>query len=211
MESLEARRLLSAEVVDGQLNILGTLVEDSIVVEAGPNDGEVTVTGVDGVADGTTFQGIDSVRIDLLTGSDTAEVAGALRTTAGDPMTVRMFGGFGNDTLIGGDSFDLLFGGPGWDTLQGNERADLLIGGGHRDWLFGGEGPDLLAGNTGPDHLFGGLGNDAMFGGIGHDQLFGGAGNDLMGGQLGFDYIHGGINDDVIGGGGHADVLRGGA
>jgi hypothetical protein len=208
-ESLETRTLLSAELTDGELIIVATHQRDVITVEAGPDDGYVILNGVAGVADGTEYQDVDIVRLFLLAGPDRAEVVGSLVDTNGDPMTVHMFGGLGNDHLIGGDSIDILNGGQGQDILRGHGNNDILSGGLYRDWIFGGDGDDTLLGNIGPDIIYGGFGNDTMFGGPGHDYMNGGQGNDALAGQLGFDYLDGGSGDDVLWGGGHADTLRG--
>jgi Ca2+-binding RTX toxin-like protein len=210
-ESLETRTLLSAELTNGELVIVGTHDRDVITIEAGPGDGSVVLNGVPGVDDGTSYEGVDVVRVFLLAGPDRAEVVGSLVNTDGDPMTVHMFGGLGNDHLIGGDSIDILNGGQGRDILRGLGNNDILSGGLYRDWIFGGDGNDTLLGNFGPDIMYGGFGNDAMWGGSGHDYMNGGQGNDNLAGQLGFDYLDGGDGDDNLWGGGHADTLRGDA
>jgi Ca2+-binding RTX toxin-like protein len=83
----------------------------------------------------------------------------------------QLFGGGGNDTIIGGSGNDQLFG------LAGN---DTLIGGGGNDLLFGGAGNDTLTGGAGNDQVFGQAGDDQMIWnpGDGTDLFEGGAGND---------------------------------
>lgn len=94
-----------------------------------------------------------------------------------------LFGGLGNDTLIGttngGGNIapDRLFGGGGNDVLYGynpisatsnvNNSNDLLYGGDGNDQLFGGGGNDLLSGGNGNDTLTGGGGADTLDGGGG--------------------------------------------
>ncbi|AMN44277.1 beta strand repeat-containing protein [Rhodoplanes sp. Z2-YC6860] len=92
------------------------------------------------------------------------EVNGAL-------PAAELFGGAGNDTLIGGSGNDQLFGGAGNDTLEGKGGNDLL---------FGGAGNDTLIGGSGDDQMFGGSGNDLMIWnpGDGTDLMEGGDGND---------------------------------
>src|SRR4051812_27099274 len=51
---------------------------------------------------------------------------------------VQLFGGAGNDTLIGGSGNDELFGGAGNDILEGKGGDDLLFGGAGNDTLIGG-------------------------------------------------------------------------
>ncbi len=83
----------------------------------------------------------------------------------------NLFGGAGNDTLIGGSGADLLFG-------QGDN--DTLLGKGGTDFLFGGAGNDVLTGGDGDDLMFGEGGNDRMIWNPGDDSdlMEGGAGND---------------------------------
>lgn len=80
------------------------------------------------------------------------------------------FGFGGGDTLLGTDlSNDFLYGGTGNDSLIG------LLG---DDFLFGQDGADSLMGGGGIDHLFGGDGADHLDGGLAKDVLYGGAGDD---------------------------------
>ncbi|MGH6736813.1 MAG: calcium-binding protein [Methyloceanibacter sp.] len=45
----------------------------------------------------------------------------------------KVFGGFGNDTLIGGSGNDILDGGPGSDSIRGGRGKDSLFGGSEAD------------------------------------------------------------------------------
>lgn len=59
-----------------------------------------------------------------------------------------LWGGDGDDTLLGGAARDLLFGGTGNDKLRGRNGDDFLNGG---------DGLDDIRGNGGEDLLIGGL------------------------------------------------------
>jgi Ca2+-binding RTX toxin-like protein len=85
--------------------------------------------------------------------------------------TNSLYGDYGDDILVGGDTADFLFGD------QGN---DILIGGGNNDVLNGYDGNDQLDAGSGNDTLYGGGGNDKLYGGPGRDDLNGGPGNDDM-------------------------------
>lgn len=63
---------------------------------------------------------------------------------------VNLYGGFGDDTLVGGDV---------WEDERG-------------DWLWGGLGDDVLYGGDHSDHFYPGLGNDTVVGGEGSDWLW---------------------------------------
>ena len=55
-----------------------------------------------------------------------------------------LYGGPGNDTLVGGNGDDILSGGPGDDTITGGRGNDILIGGPGQDHLDGGGGGDTI-------------------------------------------------------------------
>jgi Ca2+-binding RTX toxin-like protein len=84
----------------------------------------------------------------------------ALDETNGALPAANLFGGIGNDTLIGGSGGDLLFGQSGNDTLLGK---------GGFDFLFGGADDDVLVGGDGDDQVFGEAGNDLMIWNPGDD------------------------------------------
>lgn len=56
----------------------------------------------------------------------------------------NVFGGSGNDTILGGSANNILVGGGGNDTLSGLGGRDLLIGGVGSDTIDGGAEDDLL-------------------------------------------------------------------
>ena len=60
-------------------------------------------------------------------------------------------GGYGNDTITGGD---------GDDTLDGDYGDDILTGGAGDDELWGNPGDDILSGGAGDDWLYGYNGDD---------------------------------------------------
>lgn len=126
------------------------------------NGGAVPVTGGTATVANTTLIQVFG------TGGDDAI---SLDETNGALPAAQLFGGAGNDTLIGGSGNDMLFGGAGNDTLLGK---------GGNDVLFGGDGNDTLTGGTGDDQMFGGAGNDLMIWnpGEGTDLMEGGDGND---------------------------------
>lgn len=210
--------MLSADLVGSNLRIEGTDANDVIVIEAGEGDGQVVLSGVDGVEDGTVFSGVDRIGVKLGDGDDIATILGAMRTTDGDIMAIRIAGNFGDDQLFGGDSLDTFLGGPGDDVLEGGSHGDFLYGGAGFDDLFGGDGDDFIQGgrhgdvvrgHDGVDQLLGGRGFDTVVGGGGSDVIFGGWGADTVVGGAGNDAIHGDRGNDVIRGGSGADEIHG--
>jgi Ca2+-binding RTX toxin-like protein len=99
-----------------------------------------------------------------------------------------LYGGAGDDRLIGGD---------GVGYLYGQDGADLITGGSMTDYLYGGAGTDSLAGGAGGDRLYGGIDADRLQGGSSADLLYGGAGIDtyLLDAAEGSGNI---ISDDTI-------------
>lgn len=106
------------------------------------------------------------------------------------------------DNVDLGDDDDLYDGRGGAVTggINGGFGADTLRGGDGEDVLRGGAGADLLRGRVGDDTLRGDAGADIVIGSNGDDSLFGGAGADTFrfsAGQ-GFDTIRDLGNNDTI-------------
>jgi len=127
------------------------------------------------------------------------------------PVDMHIGGSLFNDILLGSDGVhNLLRGEDGKDTLIGGNSGDLLQGDAGRDLMKGRGGNDEMMGGTGGDRMFGGSGNDTMFGDNGRDRMFGGAGSDKMSGDQGNDILRGGKGNDLLIGGNQNDFLIGG-
>lgn len=133
-----------------------------------------------------------------------------------------------------------VFGGAGNDTIVGAGANDELVGGGGNDILTGGGGDDRLDGGTGADLMTGGSGNDTYtidnvgdivveVAGQGYDTIYtsvsltlasandieeanltGSASLNLTGNELA-NKLTGNGGDNVLDGGAGADVLNGGS
>ena len=148
----------------------------------------------------------------VLDGADPIRADGALHMAflpEGDrnALIEDLFGGAGNDTLIGNITANRIEGRHGDDRILGLGGADDLRGGPGNDRLSGGAGPDALRGGNGDDTLTGNHGSDALFGGPGDDALHGGPGDDRLMGGPGRDTLAGGPGDDTLTGGGGIDVF----
>ena len=84
----------------------------------------------------------------------------------------------GNDVVLLDDDIQIdatIFGGSGNDLLVGGSGDDTIDGGSGRDLIFGGDGDDHLVGGEGIDFLFGLLGDDSeddlFLGGQGRKRL----------------------------------------
>lgn len=71
-----------------------------------------------------------------------------------------VYGGDGNDTLLGDDAYNRLFGSGGNDFLDGRAGDDFLWGDDGDDDLRGGDGDDTISGGEGSNHIDGGTGYD---------------------------------------------------
>jgi Ca2+-binding RTX toxin-like protein len=74
------------------------------------------------------------------------------------PLTI--YGGEGNDELVGSTEADKLYGEGGNDTVNAQASNDLLDGGPGDDFLTASEGNDTLLGGPGADNMSGGFGDD---------------------------------------------------
>ena len=136
-----------------------------------------------------------SAEVRLLDGRDSFAGANA------SSLSVRVYGGEGDDALRGAGSIDILNGGEGVDMLDGGGGADTLYGNGGRDSLTGDAGLDRILGGGGRDFARGGAGRDTMSGGSAADRLYGEAGGDLFPvGEVGM-----ARSDDLIDGGAGRD------
>jgi len=190
---------------------------DMLVYQAGPTNGNDTVTVGSGLA---WDPSIDYQN--LLDGND---VFDATKATANQHFTVN--GGGGNDTIklgAGGSSVD---GGDGDDTIIGGAGNDTIVTYRGKDNIDGGYGDDSIIG-SGCDaiYVYGGYGNDRIdlwtnaaingnssaLGGNGNDTIVasrdmatfidGGGDNDQLFGENGDDTINGSGGDDIIYGNG---------
>jgi Ca2+-binding RTX toxin-like protein len=151
--------LVTADVVGGELRVVGTRLSDVITVVQSPTNPNAVE-----VHSGTSFVGafdtvaVNSIRIEGGNGHDVLSVDAALAIPA------VLVGGNGRDTLTGGSGADTLQGDNGRDTLNGGSGDDTLEGGNARDVLNGGDGNDTLTGGRGRDTVTGGTGTDTYSG-----------------------------------------------
>ncbi len=184
------------------LIITGTQRADIIAVEPQPkSQGLMRVVQNKHVL--VTFISSDVQRIVVfgLAGNDKITISGALAQPA------IIFGGNGNDTIVGGGGDDQISGGNGNDTVVGGKGTNTLCGDNGNDTIVGGSRNDILFGEAGNDVLVGNLGDDLLIGGDGNDTLDGGLGNDHLYGQTGNDKLIGGVGNNILVGGDGKDSL----
>jgi Ca2+-binding RTX toxin-like protein len=113
-------------------------------------------------------------------------------------------GGRGADRV--GDVDSILYRGPNPLTLFGGYGDDILLGSGQDgsdpggdDQIFAGPGADSVGSREGDDLVHGNRGNDVIFGDEQNDELYGEGGKDVLHGGSGNDYANGGPQFDRCG------------
>lgn len=146
LESLEHREVpagITTDYRNGVMTVFGTGSADSIVVKQ-----VGTYLQAQGVTGGTTTtkyytaSAVTQVVVVGEAGNDTITVSSLLN------VTTRLYGGWGNDTILGGNAVDLIWGGDGGDRLFGRGGNDTLFGGADADALDGGAGTNKLYQNA---------------------------------------------------------------
>jgi Ca2+-binding RTX toxin-like protein len=185
LEPLESRRFLSAVLVGGEVQIVGTHKADYIRVYINPGQPDLVVVQMNKEVTRFPLVSVQSLNILGGQGNDNIRVEGAYPRYA---YPTRIYGSGGNDTIFGSTGNDRIYGGPGADSIDGHLSRDIIYGEGGNDSIMGFQGNDVL---------FGDDGNDTLIGEQGLDQLFAGAGDDLIeAGDTNFDRIDGGIGVD---------------
>jgi Ca2+-binding RTX toxin-like protein len=223
----------------GQDQLNGGNGEDALCGGAGPSAGQDNdvVSGGAGEDHAWYLRGADvNVSLDGSTGDGEAGESDNVTSDVEDVTS-----GFGNDSLTGNDTRNVLDGGPGGDSSSGVGGDDVLMdsgGDGAGDRQDGGAGDDLLAAGPGGDVYIGGDGEDGVTdyagrgfpvsvsldgvaddggGGEGDnvgsdvEDVTGGSAADTLTGNAADNEFDGGRGDDNISGGDGNDGLSGGA
>ena len=157
-----------ARIVDGTLRVTGSPSADRIALRLSatdPSQLQVDI-GADGSADDTfDIDSFASIVVRAGRGDDFVllDTSKGAFTTA-KPTTV--YGGAGDDTLLGGSGNETFFGGRGNDFVDGNGGADTaFLGRGNDTFVWDpGDGSDTVNGGPGFDtHVFNGSGGNEIF------------------------------------------------
>jgi Ca2+-binding RTX toxin-like protein len=165
---------LGNDVVDGRAGSSLLLFDDAAFANGIVLD--LNTRSVQEVAPGASIsvRGIDEVRgtaaADVIVGGrgntivDGGDGNDVLRATASAVSFSEPY--LDGDSLYGGNGNDRLIGSMGGDYLHGGSGNDVLIGRGgtttNSDWLYGEDGDDLLIGSAGQDRFDGGAGADRI-------------------------------------------------
>ena len=158
---------LRAAVTDGTLHISGSPFSEKIILRANALDrNELQLDlGDDGTADALfDLRTFDAIDVDANNGDDTVKLdtSNGAFTAA---KTTRIFGGNGDDTLLGGSGNETFFGGNGDDTVDGNGGADTgFLGRGDDVFIWDpGDASDVVEGQSGFDTMvFNGAGGNEI-------------------------------------------------
>jgi Ca2+-binding RTX toxin-like protein len=171
-------------LIEGGLNLTSGIV--TVFGDAADNTITISRTAAgailsNGVPLGSaTVANTSLVRVFGRGGNDTVTVSEA----NGALPPAFLFGGAGNDSLLGGSGADLVFGGTGNDPLQGKGGGDLLFGGAGDDTLTGGDADDQVFGEADVDRMIWNPGDDTDLneGGTGLDtvEVNGGGGAEVF-------------------------------
>jgi Ca2+-binding RTX toxin-like protein len=143
VELLEGRRLLSAAIVEGVLNVDGTADADEIIVSLNTTDPAATKLDVKLNGEVSSFPLADVTSLKI-SGGGGADVITIDETAGTITLAAQILGGNGKDILTGGSGNDSLDGGNGKDVLTSGAGDDTLVGGRGKDKLDGGAGTNVL-------------------------------------------------------------------
>src|SRR5437764_1376470 len=136
-EPCERRRLMSAAIVGTTLQIGGTAGDDHISVEIDKSDVSKLRVRVNKTQSLFKASAVKLIRIEGRRGNDDIEID---QTNGAITRKTLIFGGAGDDRIVGG---------AGRDRLHGDEGDDSILGQSNKDILYGEAGDDSLQGAAG--------------------------------------------------------------
>ena len=140
------------------LLITGSSANDTIVVEPGLTNSTLKVT-INGVSN-TVAKPSGRIIVTGGAGNDNIQIAGAVTNS------VWLYGDAGDDRLNAGNA------NPGGNLLFGGDGNDDLLGGSGRDIMVGGQGADKITGNANDDILIAGLTTQDSRNSAAHDEFW---------------------------------------
>ncbi|MGA2496204.1 MAG: hypothetical protein ABSH20_00595 [Tepidisphaeraceae bacterium] len=223
IQQLEPRRLLSLSVSvnAGVLIVQGDQANNVITVDQ--NATSLTVA-LDQSTFSTPLRKVKAIQVFGMAGND------LITLTPNITLPATLYGGAGNDTLVGsnhpctlsgddgndvlrpGHGGNVVSGGPGIDTADFSSRTEgltITLDGKANDGSRAAPGVPAENDNVLPDIeiVIGGSGDDKIVGDNLANTLIGGPGNDSLYGMGGNDVLVGGTGNNYLSGGDGDDVL----
>jgi Ca2+-binding RTX toxin-like protein len=126
-------------------------------IPSGTSDGDDTLDGGNGL-DTASYTGRTD---DLVLDANNGDISGGTGEADHILEVEHLFGGGGDDLLLGSDAGNVLVGTTGDDTMFGGKGIDFLIGGEGRDFYVGGDDDDFMDARDGAaDYIIGIAGQD---------------------------------------------------
>src|SRR5215210_3707076 len=166
------RRLLATVVLGAALTLVASPPASAAVTAAfSPTSGVLTVFGD---ANNNTITISRDAAGKILVNGGAVAVGGGTATVANTAL-IQVFGQVGNDTITLSEANGALpranlFGGSGNDTLLGKGGTDLLFGGSEHDTMTGGDADDQAFGESGNDRMVWNPGDDTDLNEGGNDS-----------------------------------------
>ena len=147
---------IKANFTAGLLSVIGDNGDDTITVNRDAS-GQILINGGAISVQGDQPTLVNTKEIDVFggNGNDTISLDNVAPPAGQALPPAHLFGGDGNDTLIGGAGNDTLFGGNGNDTVIGGKGTDTaFLGNGNDTFIWNpGDGNDVVEGGRGFDTL----------------------------------------------------------
>lgn len=125
-ESLERRTYLSATSIDGLLSIEGVEGKNKIAIIADEQAGEVMVSGVDDIENGTVFDGVTGILVRTFDGKDKITVGPQIIDPDGTLISVVIDAGGGKNRIDGGEGSNSITAGEGRNNVGGSMGDDVI-------------------------------------------------------------------------------------
>ncbi|HEY6858843.1 MAG TPA: hypothetical protein VI358_03540 [Pseudolabrys sp.] len=142
---------IKTDFTAGLLSVTGDNGDNAITVNRDAA-GQILINGA---VQGATLTNTNEIDVFGGNGNDTISLDNVAPPAGQALPTAHLFGGDGNDTLIGGAGNDMLFGGNGNDTVVGGKGTDTaFLGAGNDTFIWNpGDGNDVVDGGRGFDTL----------------------------------------------------------
>lgn len=198
LEPLEGRVLLSAVLEAGLLTIEGSDANDVIEIAATDIAGQVIINKAPGAEKGDVFDGVTGIAIDSFAGNDKIKLRGLFTDTLGDPTSISISAGEGNNKITGSAGDDVITVGDGKNKITDASGNNTIETGDGRNTIKTGAGDDVITTGDESDKIQDAGGNNTIDAGDGKNNIRVGDGDNTI--TTGVD------NDNIRAGDGHHQI-----